>query len=165
MDQSTSPCRCTNRRGRHAHRLALLWSSLVLSLGMTACGGGGGGDATSEAGANIAVWPLLDDEGLAMPSTSVPADPNARTRARLYANVEQAGMLVAALGPSVVQVEVGCCGTDAVSLAVMRAAVAQAARPTTALMPVLVSGDDLGLAALVADRLAEERMLVFLVTP
>ncbi len=149
--------------------MAALLSMLVLA----ACGGGPLGEENADGAAGgtaarpAALRPLLDDEGGLMPSDpfAEPADPGARTRAQRYASTEQAASLVDALGPAVVQVEVACCGAEAVSLAVMSAAAVQAAQPSAALVPVLVRGADLRLAATVADRLAEEGMpAVLLVT-
>lgn len=167
MSGSASQRPVTGELVQRVNRTRVLCLSLLLALGLAACGGAGEDPGGARADSAAFVWPLLDDNGLLMPShpAAVPVDPAARTRAQRYASVEQAGMLVEALGPAVVQVEVDCCNAGAVSLAVMRAAAAQAGQPGAALVPVLVRGADLRLAATVADRLAEEGMpTVFLVT-
>lgn len=111
---------------------------------------------------------LLDDEGQAMPTvaSAVPADTGAHTRQGRYATARQAALLERALGDGVVNVQVACCGAEAVEQAVGAAHRVQAAHALPDYAPVLVRGADLRLAAVAADRMAEAgHAYVWLVTP
>ena len=95
-----------------------------------------------------------------------PADPGARTRAGRYASAAQARQLADALGADAIEIEVGCCGAEAVEQAVGISWGLQAARDLPSQTPVLVRGNDLRLAAAAANRLADGGLThVWLVTP
>ncbi len=140
-----------------------------------ACGGGDGrvvgADPTQRTGligAATVVAPLLADDGSVMPSDprAEPADAAAWTEASHYATVRQARMLTGALGDGVFQVEVECCGIEAVDRAVGIMWGLQASYSLPGNTPVLVRGADLRLAAAAANRLASGGMThVWLVTP
>lgn len=114
------------------------------------------------------VWPtLIDDEG--RPSAALPkahpADPAARTRSGRYALRAQAIALERALGGDALWLAADCCGSHAVDVVV---GVGHALVATDGLhrdAPVFVTGRDLRVAAVVADRFEAEGMRrVFLVT-
>lgn len=133
----------------------------LLAVLLAACGGDPDADAGADADSVVEAraLPLLDDEGQLMPSLSAaePRDPGARTRERRYAGAPQARALEAALGHDMISLRVERLGDDdtrSVELAVMTAYALQAAHDVHSSAPVLVHGDDLRLAARVADRLA-----------
>jgi hypothetical protein len=96
---------------------------------------------------------------------SLPADPTVRTRNGLYATHWQAEDLDRLLGGAVVWVDVGCCGEAAIDLAQGHVAGMMAADDLADDAAVFVVGTDLAAAALLVDRLAEQRLTrVFLVT-
>ncbi|MFT3818402.1 MAG: hypothetical protein QM750_12335 [Rubrivivax sp.] len=149
------------------------WACL-LAAALAACGGGGEPAAATTAGATAfagpatVIPPLLNDDGSAAPiaAGTEPADPGARTRAGRYASPAQARQLADALRDDALQIEVGCCGADAVEQAVGIAWGLQAAHDLPPQTPVLVRGDDLRLAAAAANRLADGGLThVWLVTP
>lgn len=162
-------------------RVTSLWVSGFWTYGMAAllaaCGGGGDEPptaaaaavpATALAGPASVVPPLLNNDGSAAPAAAgtEPADAGARTRRGYYASPAQARQLADALGADAIEIEVGCCGADAVEQAVGITWGLQAARDLPAQTPVLVHGKDLRLAAAAADRLADGGLTrVWLVTP
>jgi hypothetical protein len=171
----------------------MVLAALAAATTLGACGGGGGepgGDAATLAGAapggaspdgakpevgtditrsmsTTVTAPLIADDGTAMPSDprARPADAAAWTTSGRYATVAQAHQLLAAQADAMV-VEVRCCGAEAADEAVGIAWGVQAAGDKPDDMPVLVRGDDLRLAAAVANRLASGGLTrVWLVTP
>ena len=172
-----------NLNPRQQCTAALAWTAATavaatVAAGLlAACGGGGddgrqvGADATQQTGllgAATVVAPLLADDGSVMPSDprAEPADAAAWTEARRYATVQQAQMLTGFLGDGVLQVEVECCGIEAVDRAVGIVWGLQASYSLPGQTPVLVSGADLRLAAAAANRLTSGGMThVWLVTP
>lgn len=147
----------------HMWRAPQALATLALTLGLTACGGSadtapsaGPTGATDSKAAQV-ISPLIDDDGLRMPSAPqlVPADPGARTRARLYASTVQAEQLERALADGLVTVNAECCGAEGVELAVGIAHGIQAAHNLSNRAPFLVRGKDLRQAAAVANRLQE----------
>lgn len=111
--------------------------------------------------------PLVAQDGTVLPPdpSAVPVDAGAWTQASQYATRGQAAQLGQTLGGRVVEVEVGCCGAEAVDLAVWTTFALRAAHDLPATVPVFVSGRDLRLAAVVANRLGEHGMpRVFLVS-
>jgi hypothetical protein len=136
---------------------APLLFGLVASL--AACGGGDDSDeSASQATVQTAgiVSPLVENEGF--PSVSDPRawpeDPAARSDSGRYATAAQARMLSEALGEDILDIEVDCCGAQAVDNAVGLAWGLQAARDLPNDTPVLVRGADLRMAAAAANRLA-----------
>lgn len=171
---------CLNSMHRPwARRLVAVLATLA---GLTACGGrdadreaaGVSADAevsmvaSAPIGARSVIAPLLHDDGTAaaVDPAAQPTDAGARTRSGLYASVAQARQLADTLGAHVLQIEVGCCGAEAVEQAVGIVWGLQAAHDLPARTPVLVRGTDLRLAAAAANRLAEGGLThVWLVTP
>ena len=103
--------------------------------------------------------PLLDDNGLAVPSIpdSVPADAAAQTRAGRYATAMQAAQLEHAFGDSLLRLELAGPAAGAVEQAMQRAARAQSEAPIDAATPVLVYAmGHLRAAAVVAERLSDD---------
>lgn len=161
---------------------SMLWSGswiALLGVALAACGGGGepsadvaaavaADDRTRVAVGATAVTPALlnDDGSAAAGAASAPADAGAHTRSGRYATPAQARQLADALGQDAIEIEVGCCGAEAVELAVGTAWGLQAAHDLPAGVPVLVRGQDLRLAAATANRLAEGGLThVWLVSP
>lgn len=152
--------------------LTLACAAAMALMVLGACGGDPGdpGDAAAapEAAAPRVVAPLLDDDGsfAATAARAQPADAAAWTREGRYATEAQARQLAEALGASALQVEVECCGGDAVDRAVGMVWGLQAADDLPASTPVLVRSADLRLAAAAANRLASGGLThVWLVTP
>ena len=112
---------------------------------------------TTPGGFGTMPGPLLDDEGLPGPSDprAIPVDRGARTRAGLYALPAQARALEQALQGRVLRIDIECCGVEVVDRAVATAHGVQAAADMAESVPVLVSGPDQRLAAVVANRLAD----------
>jgi hypothetical protein len=82
-----------------------------------------------------------------------------------YLSSDEAAALEQAAGGAV-RITVGCCGQPAIDLATMTAYALQATGQLPAGTPVLVDGDDLSLAARVAERLQADGMQpVHVVTP
>lgn len=152
------------------------WASLLVTA-LAACGGHS--DESTQASSVPAaaavvgtpsggLAPLLHDDGLpaAVDPRAVPADPGARTRSGLYATAAQARQLSTGLKAGALEIEVGCCGPEAVEQAVGIAWGLQAAHDLPGHTPVLVRGEDLRLAAAAANRLADGGLThVWLVTP
>lgn len=110
--------------------------------------------------------PLLDDAGEPMPSDprAQPADAAAWTVAGRYATARQARHMLA-VRDDAMPVNVRCCGIEAADEAVGIAFGMQASGIAND-TPVLVAGDELRLAASVANRLTRGGMTrVWLVTP
>lgn len=164
------------------NKSSMLWSGSwigLLGVALAACGGGGEPStevataAAADSRARVTVSatditpPLLNDDGSAAAgAASAPADAGAHTRAGRYATPAQARRLADALGQDAIEIEVGCCGAEAVEVAVGTAWGLQAAHDLPAGVPVLVRGQDLRLAAATANRLAEGGLThVWLVTP
>jgi hypothetical protein len=111
--------------------------------------------------------PLLGADGTPQPALpqAVPTDVRERTRNALYATRAQAHALEAGLDGAVIWIETGCCDERAVAGALERTDGLRAGKHLALDAPVFVTGADLKLAAVVADRLADEgHTLVFLVT-
>ncbi len=107
--------------------------------------------------------PLRDADGRPLPPRpeAVPRDPNAHTRAGLYATGAQAMALEAALGAAVLHIEVT--GPPEAALAAVRRTLARRGLPPSA--PILLAGRDLVQAARAADALqAAGHPAVWLVT-
>ncbi|MDP1902259.1 MAG: hypothetical protein Q8K96_17700 [Rubrivivax sp.] len=97
---------------------------------------------------------------------AMPADPSIRTCRGLYLRHAFAEVAAAQLGGDVVWVPVDCCTGDNGELAMLTAYGMQAARNLGNEVPFLVTGTDLRVAALVADRLELDGLKnVYLVTP
>ena len=141
---------------------------LAVTLWLQACGDGTGarpvGEAAAAAGTTLAaalvLQPLLDDDGHPMPSdpAAQPNDPGAQTRSQRYAINAQAEQLLHAMGERAVRVEAGCCGADAVDVAVgvVKGVLWQNALDADA--PVMVYGADPRVASTIANRLGDEGM-------
>jgi len=148
-------------------------SALALLLALAGCGGGGewaseSTSAPTSSGQAVGSKALLADDGavLATDPDSVPLDHGAHTRMGRYAQREQAIALERKLRGGVIWVPVECCGSEAVELAVWIAYGMQAAHDLPSSAPIFVSGADLRLAAVVANRLSDHGMSrVFLLTP
>lgn len=145
-------------------------AAFTLAAALAACGGGGSDDTEGTQTAQRVVPPLLDDQGevQAAPHAAAPGDPAARTRAGHYATEVQAQALEAALGSQAISTRVdnGADPAEATGLAVLLVYGQQAAHDLDLRAPVLVRGGDPRLAAVVANRLADEGFSrVFLVTP
>jgi hypothetical protein len=111
--------------------------------------------------------PLLGADGTPQPALpqAVPAHPSERTRTALYATRAQAHALEAELDGAVIWLDAGCCDERAVSFALDLADGLRMDKHLALDAPVFITGKNLQLAALVADRLTDEgHMLVFLVT-
>lgn len=136
-------------------RRALLSLGLVCAL--AACGGGGAGDPVAKSpAATRAPVTLLDDDGLAMPSTVRPSDAGAWTMNARYATPEQAQLLGASLAHDLIQVEVECCGETGIETAVGLVWALQASADLpSARARVLVRGRDERLAAATVNRLLQ----------
>lgn len=164
-----------NQSHCNRHGVPLTWLAVTVATLLAACGGGdeshvnpGTARGIDLVGSATVIAPLLADDGSVMPSDpgAEPADAAARTEARHYATVRQAQMLADAVGDKVFQVEVECCGIEAVDRAVGIMWGLQASESLPAHTAVLVRGADLRLAALAANRLASGGMThVWLVTP
>lgn len=133
-------------------------ATLALGLGLTACGGS---DSRSEptapphAGASL-VPPLRSDDGSTLPSVSAarPSDAAAWTANGRYATSAQAEQFAHGAGEDLIQVNVECCGMEAIEQAVGITWAVQAARNLPASQTrVLVAGNDLRAAAAVVNRL------------
>lgn len=109
---------------------------------------------------------IADDGSLPPPAAdAVPADPGARTRSGHYAVRAQAQALEFERRGDVVWFDAACCGSDAIDSARGVVDGLRLAAWVSPDAPVLVTGDDLRLAAFMADRLEEEgERRVFLVT-
>lgn len=136
---------------------------LMCLAGAAALGACGGGAATPATGAVLSTAtfasqpPLIDDEGNTMPNAAgtEPADPGARTRSGRYASAAQARHLLEALGTDAIRAEVDCCDASAADEAEGVVAALRAAHSLGPDAPVLVVGQDLRLAAAVANRLGD----------
>lgn len=117
----------------------------------------GNAHAQPPSAAAQAVRPLLDHQGdlASAEPGAIPASPDHRTRAGLYATQAQACALQAALGQRLIAVRVGCCGVPGMDAAVHRVREAQVAEGFPPTVPVLVFGDDMWHAAQVVDRLTD----------
>lgn len=145
-------------------RSAPWFTVLAAAALVAACAGDADGDAGATNAATTDKTPpvamaeaaLVDDEGHAMPplAAAVPQDPAARTRAGRYATAAQAAAFEQAMGERVLHADLGCCGAEALELAVGLAHAEQAAKDLPNAAPVLVRGADLRLAAATAERLA-----------
>jgi len=151
-----------------------LWP-LAAAVVLQACGGGDSARPLSAAEAPLAerrsafesISPLLDENGNPMPSVpdAEPDDPGAQTRSRRYATAAQAEQLLHVMGARAVRIDAGCCGADAVDVAVHVVRGVRAIEDLDADAPVMVHGTDQRLAATLANRLDEEGMKrVWLVT-
>ena len=141
-----SPCSPHRTHCRREGATVLL-TALTVGL-LPGCGGGGDDEAGSVGSL------ALSSAGAAMKAADAaePADPGARTRLHRYATRAQADRLSSS---DVLQLTVDCCTADAADLAVLTAYGLQAARDLPSSTPVLVSGTDLRVAAVVVDRLGE----------
>lgn len=143
--------------------------ALACVVGSTGCGDGSAPTPTEAVQQRQGfVTPLLDDNGQAQSVTpdARPADAAAWTRNGRYATRAQAEQLLNARGDGVLQVQVGCCGHEAIDTAAGVAWGLQAAQQLSNQTPVLVQGEDLRLAAATANRLLEGGLVnVWLVTP
>ncbi|GAB1384761.1 MAG TPA: hypothetical protein PL024_11665 [Thauera sp.] len=113
------------------------------------------------------VTPLLDNDGVPfLPAPwAIPVNPAHRTRGALYATEAQALSHERTLPGKVISVRAGCCGDQGIEDAMLDAWYQYVAYDAPRDMPVLVRGQDLGLAARLADRLANAGFdPVFLVT-
>lgn len=159
---------------RHARQACLTMrrvtaggATIALVAALAACGGGDADEARAGALAAEVIAPLIADDGTPMPADprAVPVDAGAWTSAQRYATREQAAQLTAARPGDVLEVAVGCCGAEAADLAVWTAYALRAAHDWPRDVPTFVRGDDLRLAASVAERLATDGMTrVWLVT-
>jgi hypothetical protein len=101
----------------------------------------------------------------APPAESLPADSAVRTRSGLYATRQQADDLDGQFGGAAVWVDVACCGAEAIAVAQGHVAGMMAAHDLAGDAPVFVLGANLHAAALLADRLSDQRLTrVFLIT-
>lgn len=167
MDSTMAGRPTSTRNAGCATRIARAALGAALVAALAACGGG---DDDVRAGALAAdvIAPLIADDGTTMPADprAVPVDAGAWTSEQLYATREQAAQLAAALPAGVLEVDVSCCGIDAADFAVWMAYAQRAAYDLPRSVPTFVRGDDLRLAASVAERLAADGMTrVWLVTP
>lgn len=177
-DSTIDPGRARRRAIAHfgvaAVALAASVAALALAAGLSGCGGVV--DAPQEAAlpraetpAAAVVAPLFDDDGAPAfgDARGRPLDAAAWTRDGRYASAAQARQLAQALGDDgLLDVEVGCCGIEAVDQAVGIAWGLQAAHDLPSRTPVLVRGADLRLAAAAANRLSNGGLsMVWLVTP
>jgi hypothetical protein len=111
--------------------------------------------------------PLLGADGQPQPALpeAVPSNPRERTRAALYATREQAQALDAERRGAVIWVEADCCDENAVAFALDLADGLRTGKHLGFDAPVFVTGENLQMAALIVDRLAEEgHTRVFMVT-
>jgi hypothetical protein len=124
--------------------------------------------ATAVAQASTAgVSPLLDADGQPQPALpeAVPTNPRERTHVALYATREQAQALDAERRGAVIWVEADCCDDNAVAFALDLADGLRTGKQLGFDAPVFVTGENLQMAALIVDRLAEEgHTRVFMVT-
>lgn len=153
---------CLTMRSAAAGAAALAMASVL-----AACGGGDADEARAGALAAEAIAALIADDGTLMPADprAVPVDAGAWTSAQRYATREQAAQLADAMPAGVLQVDVGCCGVEAADLAVWTAYALRAAHDWPRDVPTFVRGDDLRVAASVAERLAADGVThVWLVT-
>ena len=106
---------------------ATLAAAMVAAVGLVACGGGGGSDASyaisdpqrSTALADAAPAPLFDDRGRALVSAPglVPADTASRSRSGLYASVAQYEWEALTMHPYTVLLDLDALGSEAAALA------------------------------------------------
>ncbi|HOB66797.1 hypothetical protein [Ottowia sp.] len=129
----------------------------IIALTGTACGGGDAESAPPLARGDLTIAAtLLDNEGEPMlPSRdAIPTDAAAQPRLGLYATPEQADMLRSAGGQDITDVNVECCGREAIDRALRTVWSRQAPDGLPGGKPVLVRGTDLRLAATVVNELA-----------
>jgi hypothetical protein len=110
---------------------------------------------------------LLDANGKPQPALpeAVPSNPRERTHVALYATREQAQALDAERRGAVIWVEADCCDENAVAFALDLADGLRTGKHLGFDAPVFVTGENLQMAALIVDRLAEEgHTRVFMVT-
>lgn len=111
--------------------------------------------------------PLLGADGKPQPALpeAVPSNPRERTHVALYATREQAQALDAERHGAVIWVEADCCDENAVAFALDLADGLRSGKHLGFDAPVFVTGENLQMAVLIVDRLAEEgHTRVFLVT-
>ncbi len=111
--------------------------------------------------------PLLDERGeVEHPDArAIPANPEHRTHAGLYATTAQARLLESTMHDQVIAQRVDCCGEQGVDEAVRRVWHTHVAYETPTTVPVLIYGDDMQHGALVVDRLTDRGLSrVFLVS-
>lgn len=123
--------------------------------------------AASSAPRSNAVSTLLDNEGVPLlpDPGAIPANPEHRVRSGLYATEAQARSHERTLPGRVISVRVDCCSEQGIENAVRDAWYQYVIYDAPKDMPVLVRGQDLRLAARVADRLGGAGFApVFLVT-
>ena len=137
----------------------------VLLAGALAAAGCGGGDATLLSAPQPApfVAPLFDDDGNPAPSVAGAGDPANVSRTQRYATVEQAQRFSDDFGERALRLHFAHDDTAEVQRVIDTTHNAPAGQAPIA---VLVSADDLRLAAAVVDRLQLARVPnVWLVTP
>ncbi|MFT4102426.1 MAG: hypothetical protein QM674_15585 [Burkholderiaceae bacterium] len=128
----------------------LIAATLGLTLGLGVQAQQAAGAPPSTSGAEI-IAPLLDNDGVPLLPVprAIPDKPENRTRSGLYVTEAQALAHERMLPGNVISLRVRCCGEQAIEDALTGVRAAPHDRP------VLVRGDDLHLAARLADRLDE----------
>lgn len=135
--------------------------ALFAAAMLAACGGADSTTGDADTGAATTarsefVAPLFDDDGNSLPVVPAarPADSGVRMNNGRYATSAQARLLMEVRKADVLEIDVSCCGIEAVDFAVVSVWIDQLARSLPDSAPVFVRGSDLRLAALAANRIA-----------